>query len=209
MLETDRPEAEAVEIDAARRTVVVRKLREPALVLGSSQKDDVVAPGAEIAVVRRRSGGGAVLVQPGGTLWVDVTVPAGDPLWDWDVRKSFFWLGEAWVEALARIGVAGNVHTGGLESTPWSKLVCFAGLGPGEVTVDGRKVVGLSQRRTRSGSLLQCLALLEWDPAAMMRLLVLPPERTDDAAGRAAGIGARRGPELLDSLLGVLQESHG
>ena len=60
------------------------------------------------------------------------------------------------------------VHRGGLVATPWSRQVCFAGLGPGEVTVAGRKVVGVAQRRTRHGARFQVAALLRWDPAALV-----------------------------------------
>lgn len=208
MASIDSPAAEHPAVDPGRRAVVIRDLTVPVLVLGSVQPDDVVDHGAGVTVVRRRSGGGAVLVEPGGTLWVDVTVPAGDPLWDPDVRRSFHWLGEAWTAALGRLGIEAAWHDGGLESTPWSRLICFAGLGPGEVTVAGRKVVGLSQRRTRAGSLFQCLALLEWDPAAVVGLLALAPDKAAaalaDVAGRAAGVGAGRGQNLLDAFLAEL-----
>ena len=70
-------------------------------------------PGAGIEVVRRRSGGGAVLLVPGEVLWVDVVVPRDDALWDDDVGRATHWLGELWVRALTRCGVAGaTVHTG-------------------------------------------------------------------------------------------------
>ena len=53
----------------------------PALVLGSAQRDDVVdadaCAAAGVEVVRRRSGGGAVLLLPGEVTWLDVVVPAG------------------------------------------------------------------------------------------------------------------------------------
>jgi lipoate---protein ligase len=150
--------------------VRVVEVIEPALVLGSTQP--AVAERG-IPVVRRRSGGGAVLVRPGELLWVDVLLPAGDPLWDDDVGRSFHWLGQAWVEALASLGVEGTWHDGALVCTPWWRQVCFAGLGPGEVTVDGRKVVGLAQRRTRAGALFQCAALLYWDPTEIVDLLAL------------------------------------
>ena len=127
----------------------------PALVLGSAQHDDRVdraaCAAAGIEVVRRRSGGGAVLVVPGEVLWVDLIVPAGDALWQDDVGRAFHWVGEAWAAALEELGVAAEVHRGALVRSPWSAAVCFAGLGPGEVTVAGRKVVGISQRRTRAG----------------------------------------------------------
>ena len=112
-----------------------------------------------------------MLVRPGEVVWVDVLLPAGDPLWEDDVGRSFHWLGTAWVDALASLNVTGAMHTGALVCTPWCRQVCFAGIGSGEVTVDGRKVVGLSQRRTRAGALFHCAALLRWDPAEIVRLL--------------------------------------
>lgn len=167
--------------------MTVRQVPRPALVLGSGQADAVVdaaaATAAGVEVARRRSGGGAVLVVPGTTVWFDVTVPAGDALWDRDVRRSFHWLGQAWVAALARLGVNADCHRAALVETSWSRLVCFAGLGPGEVTVGGRKAVGLSQRRTRDGCLFQCLATLRFDAPTLLDLLVL-----DDGERRAAAV---------------------
>ena len=143
-----------------------------AVVLGSTQDPSIVVPGTP--VVRRRSGGGAVLVEPGGLVWVDAFVPAGDPLWEDDVGRAFAWFGEAWAAALADTWVSGaRAHDGALVTTPWSSLVCFAGLGPGEVTLAGGKVVGMSQRRTRAGALFQSAALLEWQPARLLDSLVL------------------------------------
>lgn len=153
----------------------------PALVLGSAQRDDVVdraaCAAAGIEVVRRRSGGGAVLVEPARLLWVDVLLPAGDPLWDPDVGRAFHWVGDTWAAALADQGATATVHRGGLQRSRWSDLVCFAGLGPGEVTDDvGTKVVGISQRRTRAGARFQCAALLQrWDPQPLLALLTLSP----------------------------------
>lgn len=188
-----------------RREVWICESTGAALVLGSAQRDEVVdrpaCAGAGVDVVRRRSGGGAVLVEPGSVLWVDVLLPTGDPLWVADVGHAFLWLGEAWAAALRELGVVTAVHRGALERTPWSSLVCFAGLGPGELTDPaGRKVLGISQRRTREGVRFQCAALGAWDAAALVRLLALPAADRDVAVaelGRAAaGVGAD-----LDALL--------
>ena len=152
----------------------------PALVLGSTQPPPVVEG---IEVVRRHSGGGAVLMRPGEVVWVDVLVPAGDRLWDPDVNRAPLWLGRAWAGALEALGVGRvAVHEGGLVRTPWSGKVCFAGLGPGEVTVGGRKVVGISSRRRREGALFQCAALLEWDPTEIAALLSVPAGELADLA---------------------------
>lgn len=166
----------------------VLEATEPAVVLGSTQPDSVLVPGTP--AVRRRSGGGAVLVEPGGLVWVDVFVPAGDPLWEADVGRAFAWLGRVWAAALG--AGAARAHAGPLITTPWSRLVCFAGLGPGEVTVAGAKVVGMAQRRTRAGALFQCAALLEWRPERLLgRLALTDDERrraTADLAGVARGV---------------------
>lgn len=177
----------------------------PALVLGSTQPwstDDArrAAP-AGIEVVRRHSGGGAVLLRPGAVVWVDVLVPVGDRLWDRDVNRAFLWLGRAWAQALGDLGVRGAaVHEGPLVRSPWSALVCFAGLGPGEVTVDGRKVVGMSSRRRREGALFQCAALVEWDAAGIAELVGAPTASLEDMA---AGAGVEADP-LVGALLGRL-----
>lgn len=173
----------------------VLEATEPAVVLGSTQAESLVVPGTP--TVRRRSGGGAVLVEPGGLVWVDVFVPAGDPLWEVDVGRAFAWLGRVWAGAL---GAGALAHAGPLVTTPWSKLVCFAGLGPGEVTLDGAKVVGMAQRRARAGALFQCAALREWRPQRLLDRLAL----TDDERRRAGRdlAGVARGLDVeLDAFL--------
>ena len=168
-----------------------------AVVLGSTQGIDVVdAAGAArhgTDVVRRSSGGGAVLVGPGAQVWVDVWVPRTDPLWDDDVIVSSWWLGEAWVRGLERLGASGLlVHRARATRTDWSDVVCFAGVGPGEVTSPTAKVVGIAQRRTRAGARLHSMALVSWSPSALLELLSLdarrPPDvgRGDDALDDAA-----------------------
>jgi lipoate-protein ligase A len=129
-----------------------------AIVLGSRQTPDVVdlaaCRAAGLEVVRRRSGGGVVLLRPGAVAWVDLVVPHG--VAPDDVRGSMRWAGERWAAALeGSVDGRLTVHTAGMVVTPWSELVCFAGLGPGEVLLDGDKLVGLSQRRTRHGLRIQ------------------------------------------------------
>lgn len=145
--------------------------------LGSAQPmtdvDLPLAAALGIEVARRRSGGGAVWVAPGALLWVDVLLPADHALWCPDVGQAFWWLGDAWSEALGEHGIDGEVHRGALRSSQWSRKVCFAGLGPGEVTVGGRKLVGISQRRTRAAALFQCAVLQAVDLAPLARVLQL------------------------------------
>lgn len=138
--------------------VWVCDLTDAALVLGSRQSPDLVdreaCERAGLAVVRRRSGGGAVILRPGAVGWVDLVLPHGFA--PDDVRGSMIWAGRLWHDALHEVSPGTRtVHTGGMVHTPWSELVCFAGIGPGEIVVDGHKCVGLSQRRTRHGIRIQ------------------------------------------------------
>ena len=197
---------------AERPEVRILDVARPAVILGSGQPEAGIDAGraaaAGVDVARRPSGGGAVLVVPGDALWMDVFLPAGDPLWNDDVGVAFHWLGEAWTEALNRVGVGARWHDGAMRHTAWSKVVCFAGLGPGEVLdAGGRKIVGLSQRRTRTHARFQCCVMLRWDPDAMAALLAEPyPEGAalDDLGPAAAGIGPGKGEPLLAAFTDVL-----
>ncbi len=195
---------------AGERSVVVLDVARPTLVLGSSQAEDTVdherAAARGVDVLRRRSGGAAVLVEPGAAVWIDVTIPAGDPLWDSDVGRAFHWLGAAWAEVLTAEGLPARVHQGPLRSTPWSGRVCFAGLGPGEVTADGRKVVGLSQRRTREAARFQCCALLRWEPERLLDVLALGDAQRRQGAEELRDVAAGAGavPDLAASFLAAV-----
>jgi lipoate-protein ligase A len=198
------------------RTARVLEVARPALVLGSSQPESDVdgraAASAGVEIARRRSGGGAVLVDPAGLVWVDLILPAGDPLWEADISKATWWVGAAWAKAIEGAGAGpALVWRRPMQSTRWSKRVCFAGLGPGEVLVGDRKVVGISQRRTREGALFQTAALLRWNPSDLLGLLRLDAdERAQgerELAPVASGVGADRREALLTHLLDALPTS--
>lgn len=189
--------------------MTVCSVDQPALVLGSTQPASAFVASPAVPVVRRRSGGGAVLVEPGRLVWVEVIVPVGDPLWQADVGRASWWLGRAWALALADLGVGGaEVHMGGLVRSEWSSLVCFAGLGPGEVTVGGRKVVGLAQRRARAGAVFQCAVPLAWRPADLVGLLALSAAEAEralaDLGPRVLALGGREEGAVVDALVARL-----
>jgi lipoate-protein ligase A len=142
-------------------------INQPAVVLGSSQQEKSIDTDALIKndydVVKRRTGGGAVLVD-GTALWIDVTLPRSHRWWDDDVSKSMLWLGQAWAAVLSELSPSNTfeVHRGAMVRTSLSNDICFAGLAPGEVTVNGKKIVGISQRRSREGARFQCVMYSSW-----------------------------------------------
>ena len=164
--------------DPAACEIWQHEITAPALVLGSTQDESIVdvdaCRRAGVDVVRRRSGGGAVLLRPGEVTWIDVIVPAGATGWSDDVHGPMVWLGRHLHGAFGeRLGpdVDLTVHEGALRSTSWSSSVCFDGVGAGEVLLDGHKLVGISQRRTRHAARLQCCWYSDYDPARLVELL--------------------------------------
>jgi lipoate---protein ligase len=167
---------------SGRRRVVVREVDRKVLVLGSTQPrslaDPVRSQRAGVTVLRRRSGGGAVYLAPAAEVWVDVWLPRGDPLWSDEPRRSAEQVGEWWAQALAASGATGiSVHRGASVPAPGSDVACFAGVGPGEVVADGRKVVGLAQWRSRQGALVHGCAYRRWEPGPLVDVLAMEEGR--------------------------------
>ena len=198
------------------RAVALCRPVRPAVVLGSTQIATAISPegarAAGVDIVRRRSGGGAVVVTRNDPVWIDVWIPAGDQLWCDDVTRSFDWLGSIWRSALVdvlgpRVGdglrVARTVVDQHVRST-WASAICFAGVGLGEVTTsDGRKLVGLAQRRSRHGAWFHGACVVRWDPTVLIDVLVADrverASAVEELARVAVGVGdlidASTGPE--------------
>ncbi|MSY79662.1 MAG: hypothetical protein F2694_08440 [Actinobacteria bacterium] len=216
-------ELHEAEMPPARRLVRLNSLTRPAVVLGSAQRaqpawvNAVEQSGIDLA--RRRSGGGAVWLAPGEQCWIDLWLPASDPLWISDVAQSSWWLGECWAQALTTLAghttasaagattlqaAAPQVHTGPLLDREFAQIACFAGLGSGEVTVNQRKVVGISQRRSRLGARFQCVVYIQWDPEPLLAVLESTEKQTDEGAHRreqSAGVSTTGGSSGLGSVL--------
>lgn len=212
----------AVGDPVAGRAVVVQHVSRPALVLGSSQGSADVDEGfgrrSGVDLARRRSGGGAVLLGTDDHIWVDLVVPAGDVLADDDVVRAAAWVGELWVRALGLgpLEDSGRLvrHDGRWSDRDLGARACFAAVGPGELVLDGRKVLGISQRRTRAGARFQCLAYRRWDPESLLGLLAGAggsewadgpgPDALRSALVERAGAVVPDGWDVVERLLPVL-----
>ena len=133
-----------------------------ALVLGSRQSERLIDLGRaaqrNIEVIRRRSGGGIVLVDPHRSLWIDIEIGADDSRYVAEPLGMMAQVGRWWLAALISLdcalpGIWQFVGQTGSDSD--GELVCFAGRSHGELMVEQLKLVGLSQRRTRDGARVQ------------------------------------------------------
>lgn len=180
-----------------------------AVVLGSRQDVTLLDLGRcsqeRVDVVERRSGGGIVHLVPRKHVWVDVTISDQHPRWTDDVIGSMRWLGEAWVRALTELGFESSVYRDRLQADTLGELICFASLGSGEVVdQSGAKLVGISQRRTRSTARFQCTVLTEWEPE---RLLGFLANTAQVPLGTHAADELRRRVAIVDCELSDLESA--
>ncbi|MHB8379600.1 MAG: hypothetical protein ACYDB2_06755 [Acidimicrobiales bacterium] len=168
-------------------TMFVAHASQPTLVLGGSQSSDVidVTKLGPTLLRRRRGGGGLVLLRP-DDLWIDWWIPQGDSRWSKDVHVSSIQAGTWWANVIRAV-TSGTVtvHEGGLEGETAFRVVCFAGRGPGEVFVDGRKTVGLTQWRVREGVFLSTVLHAE-ATSDVLDYVAFVPEGLRDALDHGA-----------------------
>ncbi len=132
----------------------------PAIVLGRSQQPDpgqlARAAGKKLPLIRRRSGGGAVMAGP-EMLSLSVFLPAQHAIARGGPVAAYHWLGQLWRDVLGQVGV--NSRLCELDEARRSQQqarevgadwACYSSISHGElVTPDGRKLLGIAQIRSR------------------------------------------------------------
>lgn len=178
------------ELPHGRACVIVHRLGRDALTVsrsGSRTVDAARVAGERLELAVRPTGGGAVLWDE-GLVALDVVLPRGDERISPDLTESYRWVGEACQRALMGLGMVG-VRTIGPAAARMSDRgapFCFAGLGPWEVTVGGRKVVGLCAARRQAGHIIQIGIPIRLDAPRIARALGAPESLL---VTRAVGVG--------------------
>jgi len=152
--------------EALLETAVVPSIRfyrwhSPALSFGYFGKfSDVAIYAAERDLIRRWTGGGIVF--HGDDVTYSIVIPASDPVFDEPSIAIYEKIHRALADALNGVGeravVAGGVDPGGIalsKHAAASGYNCFANPVRADVMMDGRKIAGAAQRRTRRGLLQQ------------------------------------------------------
>ena len=152
---------EALLETAVAPTIRFYRWRSPALSFGYFGKfSDVAIYAAERDLVRRWTGGGIVF--HGDDLTYSIVIPASDPVFDESSIAIYEKIHRALADALNGVGeravVAGGVDPGGIalsKHAAASGYNCFANPVRADVMMNGRKIAGAAQRRTRRGLLQQ------------------------------------------------------
>src|SRR5438046_1257607 len=144
-------------------TIRFYRWRSPALSFGYFGKfSDVAVYAPERDVVRRWTGGGIVF--HGDDLTYSIVIPASDPVFNESSIAIYEKIHRALADALNKVGeravVAGGVDPGGIAlrkqaAVSASGYNCFENPVRADVMMDGRKIAGAGQRRTRRGLLEQ------------------------------------------------------
>jgi lipoate-protein ligase A len=166
-------EALLIEADAGRAQPLIRLWypQEYAVVMGASCRiaDDVFLESCRadgVAVFRRSSGGGTVVVGP-GVLCVTVFLPE-------NAAPGLSRVDLAHDHVLERIAAA--IRTAGVSAGV---------LGRGDLSLDGRKFGGSAQRRLKTWFMVHCSILYDFPIERIARYLKIPRRQPEYRAGRS------------------------
>ncbi len=175
----------------ARRTgdgvVRVYEWATPTLSLGRNQRARGVytaerARALGVGVVRRPTGGRALLHHREITYSVTAPAPSGDSL-----GASYRAINALLVQALQALGVAVQVAESAGRFPPPASAPCFERPAPGELVAGGRKLVGSAQYREQ-GAMLQHGSLLVHDEQSLVVRLADAPVGEPAPAATLAGL---------------------
>jgi len=173
----------------------------PTLSLGRNQRgrglyDDGALATAGVAVVRRPTGGRALLHHR--EITYSITAPVRP---DESVSQSYARMNVLVMNALAALGVPVRLATPAQRTSPPTALPCFAEPASGEVTHEGRKLVGSAQWRD-DGALLQHGSILVDDDQTMIPGLMTSPVAAAPPPATLRGILGRApsAREVYDAL---------
>lgn len=164
--------------------------RSPALSFGRNQRarghyDGALAAARGIEVVRRPTGGRAVLHHREVTYSVTGPAPSGQPL-----RESYARINRLLLDGLLTLGVRAELARPAGRSPLPDGAPCFESPTEGELVVGARKLVGSAQYREHDAFLQHGSILIEDDQPLLAALAIPPVAPAPPAATLADALGA-------------------
>ena len=120
-------------------------------------------PSQSCAVVRRASGGGAILHHR--ELTYSIAMPAQHPLAR-PAKALYLAVHHSLLEALEQAGILAELHSDAAKGSAGEPFLCFERRAAGDVVLEGRKIAGSAQRRLRGAILQHGSILLAASPFA-------------------------------------------
>jgi lipoate-protein ligase A len=143
--------------------------------------DLVAAAAAGIGLVRRSTGGSAILHGgPDTELTYSVVAMSEDLPTATDLHSTYHWIGAALASGLKSLGAPVEMVPTRPSDPAAMPAFCFLRTGSYELEVGGRKIVGSAQRRRRGGFLQHGSVMLAADEACLRRVF---PSDEDPLAG--------------------------
>ncbi|MCE4612292.1 MAG: lipoate--protein ligase family protein [Desulfurococcales archaeon] len=139
-------------------------------------------------VVRRPTGGGALLHADGGEVTYSIVVSDSHPLYSMSIDESASAIARGVVEALRILGVEAGI--GGYRGVGEAAL-CYLRTGSSDVTINGRKVSGSAQLRSHGALLQHGTLLLEFEPSVWSSVIRVDDEGVLGSITSLAGEGLR------------------
>lgn len=208
LVDRSRPGRENMAIDVAllnRGEPTVRLYGwQPACVsLGYTQtEDEVNAPAIRergFDLIERPTGGGAILHDESEVTY-SVVLPTGFPGLPEDLFESYMFLADGILDALESLGVEAEYR----KATGGKDAFCYLREAGVSIFVDGKKISGGAQRRTKDAVLQHGTLLVESDPALQAELFDQPEDTIRAGVTSLTDLGVEVDrDELVDRVAGA------
>jgi len=127
-------------------------------------------------LVRRQTGGRAILHD--AELTYSVSAPSDSPLFRGTLLNNYTVISNALLLALEYQGLKADVSMSRRRNINQKNPACFRSVSFGEITMEGKKVIGSAQKRYKDGFLQQGSILLSVDASELSHVLRLNDEET-------------------------------
>ncbi|MFA5394337.1 MAG: lipoate--protein ligase family protein [Candidatus Ratteibacteria bacterium] len=175
----------------------------PAVSLGSGQKPEEEANldfcrQNGIDVVRRPSGGGAILHED--EITYSFTSRISDHPAFQDLLSSYYIIVEGLMEGLKKIGVDAEVR-GGKSSGPERYIPCFALSSRHDLVVKDKKIIGSAQRRKKNAFMQHGSIPISYNPRLVTGVFQNPQDFFDKATSITEILGHRPEDNVIKNAL--------
>jgi lipoate-protein ligase A len=120
-------------------------------------------------VVRRLTGGRAILHD--SELTYSFSAPVGSPPFKGNLLENYRIISDALITALGNLNIGAQISFARKRTALTRNPSCFRALSFGEITVDGKKIIGSAQKRYSNGFLQQGSILFSFDPKILCTVL--------------------------------------